>query len=327
MLTVGIETSCDETSVAIVKDGTKILSNVVNSSLQFHKKYGGIVPEIASRKQLEMIAPAADLAIKEAKINLKDIDLISATSKPGLPGSLLVGLSFAKALNLSLDIPLLGVDHVHSHIYANFLMGNKIKLPVIALVVSGGHTSLFYLKDFDKIETLGKTQDDACGEAFDKVAKIMKLGYPGGPLIEELAKKGDNKSIKFNCSYAKSPLDFSFSGIKTAVLYAVRDKQLTLREKRNIAASFQGSVINTLVNKTLLACRMKKSKRLLIGGGVASNERLRESFYKAARGHGINCYFPAKNLCMDNAAMVAGLGYQLFKKGIRSNLDLFTQLN
>ena len=237
MYVLGIETSCDETSAAVVKNGRKILSCVVSSSLKFHKKYGGVVPEIASRMQLETITQVLDSAIRQARVNLKEIDLISVTSGPGLLGSLLVGISFAKAISISLGIPLLGVDHIYSHIYANFLNGAKIKLPFIGLVVSGGHTSLFYVRDFKKIETLGQTLDDACGEAFDKVAKILGLGYPGGPLIEKLAKGGDERKIKFRCSGTKRPLDFSFSGIKTAVLYFVKKQSTVHRpqstEKRN----------------------------------------------------------------------------------------------
>jgi len=322
MNVLGIETSCDETSVSIVKDGRKILSCETSSSLKFHKKYGGIIPEIASRMQLETIAFVADTAIADAKIKLKDIDLISVTNRPGLIGSLLIGISFAKAASLALNVPLLGVDHAHSHIYANFLDGAGVKLPFVALVVSGGHTSLFFVRDFDKIEVLGKTQDDACGEAFDKVAKILGLGYPGGPLIEKLAQHGDNKKIKFRCSGTQSPLDFSFSGIKTAVLYLVKGKNLKLSEKQDIAASFQETVIDTLIQRSFLSCKLKKVDRLVVGGGVVANNRLREKFYSAAKEDGINCYFPQKALCMDNAAMVAGFGYQLFKKGEKSDLFL-----
>jgi len=333
MITLGIETSCDETSVALVKDGRKILSNEVASSIKFHKKYGGVIPEIASRMQLETITQVAESALKEARIKLRDIDLISVTSGPGLLGSLLVGISFAKALSLSLNIPLLGVDHVRSHFYANFLEGKIIRLPFIALVVSGGHTSLFYVRDFDKVEIIGKTYDDACGEAFDKVAKILNLGYPGGPLIERLALGGDPKSIKFNCSGTKNELDFSFSGIKTAVLYYVRrlknrptGKQAN-RPTKDICASFQEAVINTLVKKAILACQLKKVNRLLLGGGVVANGSLRRRFIKAADEHGLSCHFPARKICMDNAAMVAGLGYQLFKKGYKSGLYLNSELN
>jgi N6-L-threonylcarbamoyladenine synthase len=329
MYVLGIETSCDETSAAVVKNGRKILSCVVSSSLKFHKKYGGVVPEIASRMQLETITQVLDTAIKQAGVKLKEIDLISVTSGPGLLGSLLVGISFAKAISISLGIPLLEVDHIYSHIYANFLNGAKIKLPFIGLVVSGGHTSLFYVRDFKKIEILGQTLDDACGEAFDKVAKILGLGYPGGPLIEKLAKGGDERKIKFRCSGTLRPLDFSFSGIKTAVLYYVqrheswvmshgsRRKTQDARRKTkisDIAASFQETIINTLIQKSLLACKLKKINRLVIGGGVAANNRLREIFFHEAKERGLKVYFPPQELCLDNAAMVAGLGYQLSRR-------------
>jgi N6-L-threonylcarbamoyladenine synthase len=320
MYVLGIETSCDETSVAVVRDGRKVLSNAVSSSLRFHQKYGGVIPEIASRMQLESIAGVADAAVKEARVKLKDLDLISVTGAPGLPGSLLVGVSFAKALGLSLGIPVLGIDHVHSHFYANFLDAKGVKLPFVALVVSGGHTSLFFVEDFARIKILGQTQDDACGEAFDKVAKILGLGYPGGPLIEKLAQKGDCRKIKFSCSGTKNPLDFSFSGIKTAVLYRLQTKDYRLKTKiprrkkvedADIAASFQETVIGALIKKSFLACEIKKTPRLVIGGGVAANNRLRDKFYQAAEDCGIKCYFPPRALCMDNAAMVAGLGYRL----------------
>ena len=327
MYVLGVETSCDETSVSIVKDGKEILSNEISSSLEFHKKYGGVIPEIASRKQLEMITSVADIAVKDAKIELKDIGLVSVTSGPGLLGSLLIGVSFAKAISLSLNIPILGVNHVYSHIYANFLNRQQIKFPFIGLVVSGGHTSLFLVKGFHNIEILGETSDDACGEAFDKVAKILGMGYPGGPLIEKLAAGGDPKKIKFNCANAKSALDFSFSGIKTAVLYYVKGRKIGLPEKRDICASFQESVINSLVNKSFEACRLEKVNRLVVGGGVAINNRLRQRFFDASSRAGIKCYFPQKTLCMDNAAMVAGLGYRLFKEGFSSGLDLTAQLN
>lgn len=364
MYILGIETSCDETAASIVKDGRRILSNVVASSLSFHKKYGGVVPEIAFRMQLETITEVVDSTVREAGMRLKDMNLISVTCGPGLLGSLLVGISFAKAISLSLGIPLVGVNHLHSHIYASFLQpqkrplslklqrtvrrsfnegGRKISakdaknfcglvgfcdsmvLPFVALVVSGGHTSLFYVRDLDKIKLLGATQDDACGEAFDKVAKILRLGYPGGPLIEKLAKKSDSHKIRFSCSNTKNPLDFSFSGIKTAVLYYVQRHSSS--DINEIAASFQEAVINTLIDKSLLACRIKKTKRLVVGGGVAANSRLRERFYRETQERGLMCYFPSKELCVDNAAMVAGLGYQLFKRGYRADLDLNVDLN
>ncbi len=382
MYVLGIETSCDETAASIVKDGRRVLSNVVSSSLKEHKKYGGVVPEIAFRMHLESITGVVDCAIKEAKIKLKNINLVSVTCGPGLAGSLLVGISFAKSISLGLGVSLLGVNHLHSHIYANFLWCRKVKntflttenrtlpsrvglpvpfkgralelsqkaiflnaehlaFPFVALIVSGGHTTLFYVKDFDKIDVLGATCDDACGEAFDKVAKILRLGYPGGPLIERLAKSG-NPKMQFSCSNTKEPLDFSFSGIKTAVLYYVRKNidarcsMLDARKKQessiqyqvsDVAASFQEAVINTLISKSLLACKIKRVDRLVIGGGVAANNRLRERFYSEAEKNGLNIYFPHPKLCMDNAAMVAGLGYQLFKKGYKSGLDLNIDLN
>lgn len=339
---LGIETSCDETSAAVVRAPGEILSNEISSSLKFHKKYGGVIPEIASRMQLEVICQVVDYALRKAKVRRQDIDLISVTSGPGLLGSLAVGISFAKALSLALDIPLLGVNHLHSHIFANFLTSanqrkQKIKsinfldprklFPFVALVVSGGHTTLAYLQDIDKIEIIGSTLDDACGEAFDKVAKILGLGYPGGPLIERLAKRGNPNKIKFNCSNTKKSLDFSFSGIKTAVLYSVKDKVLALDEKRDIAASFQEAVIDTLIKKSLLACRLNKTDQLFIGGGVVANSRLREKFRVQMLKEKIKLSFPAIGLCTDNAAMVSVLGYWLFKKGYRDNLDLSVNLN
>ncbi len=327
MIVLGLETSCDETSAAIVKDGAKILSNTVASSLEFHKKYGGVIPEIASRMQLETITGITESALKKAKIELKEVDLISVTNRPGLVGSLLVGISFAKALSLSLNKPLIGVDHVSSHFYANFLAGRKIKLPFIGLVVSGGHTSIFFVRDFDRIDLLGQTNDDACGEAFDKVAKILGLGYPGGPVIEEMAKAGDPKKIRFNCSGTKNELDFSFSGIKTAVLYYTKGKHLSLKNKQDICASFQEAAIDALVRKAVAASNIKKVNRLVIGGGVAANKRLRNKFSQEEKISGLKCYFPLNHLCMDNAAMIAGLGYQLFKKGYSSDLNLTADFN
>jgi N6-L-threonylcarbamoyladenine synthase len=322
MYVLGIETSCDETSVAVVKSGRHVLSNAVSSSLRLHSRYGGVIPEIASRMQLETISHVAESALSDSGVTLKKINLVAVTDSPGLPGSLLVGIAFAKNLSLALNVPLVAVNHVLSHIYANFLDNIPVKLPFVALVVSGGHTSLFYVKSFDRIETLGETQDDACGEAFDKVAKIMELGYPGGPVIEKLATGGDCRKIKFRCSGTENPLDFSFSGIKTAVLYAAGNKRLSLVDKKDIAASFQETVISALIDKSINACKKKRTSRLVIGGGVAANNRLRARFNDEAATSGISCYFPPRPLCMDNAAMVAGLGYQLYKKGKCSDFTL-----
>lgn len=322
MIVLGVESSCDETGVAVVKDGKKILSNVVASSLKIHSKHGGVVPEIASRMQLESITKVFSEAIKLAKIKPEQIDLVSVTRGPGLPGSLLVGISFAKALALSLDRPILGINHIHSHVYANFLCHNNIELPCVALVVSGGHTTLFYIEDFNRIKILGQTCDDACGEAFDKVAKIMGLGYPGGPRIEKLAKGADERKIKFACCGTEHELDFSFSGIKTAVLYYLKDNKPGIKIRKDLAASFQTSAINALIRKSLLACKRKGVKNFLIGGGVVANSCLRQKFTESFKSCGVICFFPNINLCLDNAAMVAGLADYLYKLGLRSNLNL-----
>ncbi len=322
MNVLGIETSCDETSAAVVKDGVIVRSNVVSSSVNFHKKYGGIVPEIAFRKQLETITEVVDCALKEAETDLSGIDLISVTDGPGLLGSLLVGISFAKSLSFSRNIPFLGINHLYSHIYAGFLNSRPAVFPFVALVVSGGHTSLYYARGWDKISLIGCTQDDACGEAFDKTAKILNLGYPGGPAIEKLAKSGGREKIKFSCSNTQKPLDFSFSGIKTAVLYYARKKPGLLSDRKLIAdicASFQEAALNKLAEKSLLACEQKKVLTLVVGGGVAANSTLRSKFYSRARNGRLKIVFPEKEFCMDNAAMVAGLGYRLFKKNKKSS--------
>jgi N6-L-threonylcarbamoyladenine synthase len=324
MYVLGIETSCDETSAAIVRDGKDILSNAVASSIGLHKKYGGIVPEIAFRKQLETIVQVTDAAVKDARLGRADIDLISVTHQPGLLGSLLVGISFAKGLSASLGIPCLEVNHLLSHIYASHLACVKIPFPWVALIVSGGHTSLFYAEAFMRIDPIGATCDDACGEVFDKVAKMLGLGYPGGPIIEQRAKNGDPGRIKFNCSKTRHPFDFSFSGIKTAVLYyrnkavaSSAGRSLSAAHIADICASFQDAVVDVLVKKSLSACRLKKTDTLLVGGGVAANNTLRQKLCASAKREGVAVHFPSKALCMDNAAMVAGLGYQLYKGGLR----------
>jgi N6-L-threonylcarbamoyladenine synthase len=328
MIVLGIETSCDETSAAIVKDGKKVCSNVVSSSLNFHKIYGGIVPEIAFRKQLETISQVVDCALNSAGVGLKNIGLISVTDGPGLLGSLLVGVSFAKALSYARNTPLVGVNHLYSHIYSGFLNKRLAEFPFVSLVVSGGHTSLYYVKSLNKILLLGSTRDDACGEAFDKVAKILELGYPGGPVIEKSARSGNPRKIKFACSNTREPLDFSFSGIKTAVLYYTRSHATSYKSQvKDICASFQECALNTLMEKAMLACSVKKVKTLVVGGGVAANLTLREKLNKSAAEKKIKVIFPTKEFCMDNAAMVAGLGFWLFKAGRRSNLDLNVQLD
>jgi N6-L-threonylcarbamoyladenine synthase len=316
MIVLGIETSCDETAVAIVKDGKKILSNVICSSLVLHKRFGGIIPEIASRAHLETVSFVTREAFKKSKKEFKDIDLIAVTSGPGLIGSLLVGQSFAKALTTALRKPIVEVNHIHAHLYACFLNRDFPRFPFIGLVVSGGHTSLFLVKDFNSFKLLGATLDDAAGEAFDKVAKILNLGFPGGPIIDKLSKKIRDFKIKFNYSPLPDSFNFSFSGLKTAILYYVnRDWNKKHIGVSDIAACFQEIVIKNLIEKSILACRKKKVGRLVIGGGVAANSRLRHRLSYEGRLQGIKVYLPERKLCTDNAAMVAGLGYQIYKRG------------
>ena len=339
MLTLGIETSCDETGVSVT-DGACVLSNIVSSSVHLFKRYGGVVPEIASRFHVEYILEVLDNALKSSGKRLKEIKLIAVTSGPGLVGALLTGVSLAKSLSLSLRVPMIGVNHVLSHLYSAFLSdGEKPKFPFIGLVVSGGHTALFYCRDSYKQKLLGTTRDDAVGEAFDKVAKILKLGYPGGPAIEARAKLSKNRDrvILPKTFLGPHSLDFSFSGIKTAVLYYVRksekfivhnsefiDKELV----NDICCAFQENVLNELVGKALLAAEACKAKRIVAGGGVAANGRLREKFSLAAKlSGGIKVYFPEKAYCMDNAAMVGLLGEELYKRGHRSDLYLSAEPN
>ncbi|MEK6715343.1 MAG: tRNA (adenosine(37)-N6)-threonylcarbamoyltransferase complex transferase subunit TsaD [Candidatus Omnitrophota bacterium] len=325
MLTLGIETSCDETSVSVVENGKNVLSNIVSSSLSLHKKYGGVIPEIASRAQLEFIYPAACQALTQAKVSIGDIGLVSVTYGPGLNGSLLVGLSFAKAISFAQNIPLIGIDHIKAHLYAPLLC-QKIGFPFVGLVVSGGHTSLFLVKDFDNFTLLGQTVDDAIGEAFDKVAKILGLGYPGGPLIEKIALKG-NPEMRFSCGNLEKKFDFSFSGIKTAVLYRVKGQGVRVKQeyKADIAYAFQEAVFDDIAKKSILACVMKRTNSLVVGGGVACNKRLRQKLHTLASTHNIKVYLAKPEYCLDNAAMVAGLGYRLYKKGMSSRLTLNTE--
>lgn len=318
MIVLGIETSCDETGASIVEDGCYVLSNIVATSLKDHQKYGGIIPEIASRRQLELIQMVVMQAFDKAKVHLSDIDVIAVTRKPGLIGSLLVGISFARALSFSLGRPLVEVDHIKAHIYANFLRMSKDsndplpKLPAIGLVVSGGHSSLYHVRDFESFELIGQTRDDAVGEAYDKVARILGLGYPGGPVIDRLAKSGINDEFRFPKASMTGTNDFSFSGVKTAVYYHV--KKHSGRPDFNaakVAYAFQESVVEVIVEKSLSVCQKKGAKTLLVGGGVAANSALRERMVREAASLGIDVRFPPMPLCLDNAAMIAGLGYHL----------------
>lgn len=321
MKILGIETSCDETAASIVENGSAILSNVVVSSLKEHSKYGGIIPEIASRKQLESIDIVVEEALESSKIGLKEVDAIAVTTHPGLIGSLLVGYSFARALSASLNIPLIEVDHIKAHIYANFLFDTKTtnlkdfkrpKLPAVGLVVSGGHTSLYFIKGLNDFKLIGHTLDDAAGEAFDKVARILKLGYPGGPIIDKLSQKIEKAGISFKGAPLEGTLNFSFSGIKTAVLYYYQKHgQEEGFSVEQCAWAFQDSVITTLVKKSLAACKKYNADTLLIGGGVAANSGLRKMLMIESGRMNIDVRYPALSLCIDNAAMIAGYGYHL----------------
>ena len=313
---LGIETSCDETAAAIVSDGVGVRSNIVISSLKEHAAFGGIIPEIASRRQIESIYTIVAQALIQAKMSLADIDAIAVTTRPGLIGSLLVGISFARALAYAIKKPLIEVDHIQAHWYANFLrlsadMNPLPSLPAVGLVVSGGHTSLFEIKDFRKVKLLGATRDDAAGEAFDKVARLLNLGYPGGPVIDRLAKEGVNDKIRFPRARLESKYDFSFSGLKTAVLYYTQKHKDY--KAQDVAYSFQESVVGVLSDQAIQTCLTKKVKTLLIGGGVAANSALRNRLNEQALAKGIKVHCPPFAFCLDNAAMIAGLGFRMIE--------------
>lgn len=326
MKVLGIETSCDETAAALVVDGTHILSNVISSQISIHSKYGGVVPELASRRHIETILPVIEEALSKAGQSLKDTEAIAVTQGPGLVGSLLTGIAVAKSLAYVLKIPWVGVDHIYSHIEAIFLAPSFPKnFPFIALIVSGGHTALFLVEDHNLMTLLGRTRDDAAGEAFDKIAKFLGLGYPGGALIDRLAKEGDPQAIPFPRPLLDSEsFDFSFSGLKTAVLHHVKSlgQVLSSTQLREITASFQEAVVDTLVTKTIRAAKQFALKEIIVGGGVACNSRLREKFARAGEISEVSIFFPPPALCTDNAAMVAAAGYHLLRKGERAHLGL-----
>lgn len=326
MYTLGIETSCDETSVAVLKN-LKVLSNVTISSLKLHQKYGGIIPEIATRAHLNNIDKVLNIALQQAKLKIKDIDLVAATSAPGLIGALLVGLNFAKALSLALGVPFLGINHLHAHFFSSFLnYKHKVKFPFLGLVVSGGHTSIYEVKEIDKIKMIGRTQDDACGEVLDKIAVSYGLGYPGGPIIDKLFEPKYKKEFNFKCG--KNKFDLSFSGIKTALVYKKQSlekekKKLNLNLKRKLLSSFQFSLVETIVKTIVEASKIKKIKRVSCGGGVMANSYLRKRLREEQKKESINFLMPPLEHTQDNGAMVAGLGFYLYnKKGVTSSLNL-----
>lgn len=321
---LGIESSCDETSVAILCDD-EVKVNLI-SSQHFHKNYGGVVPELSSRAHLQIVKPLVDSALQSANININDIDLITATAGPGLIGALLVGLTFAKGLSFSLNKPFVAVNHIEGHIFSGFLMDTKPEFPMIVLVVSGGHTLLLLVESFTKIYLLGTTVDDAAGEAFDKVSKLLGFGYPGGPQIELSASKGDEHSIKFPIADLKDEYNFSFSGLKTAVLRFVQknysDKNIPEKELNDISASFQKSLVDALIQKVSLAISNHNVKSISLVGGVAANKKLRNEINNLADQFNISCIIPSLSYCGDNAAMIALRGFQLYQFGRRDNLRI-----
>ena len=325
VLILAIESSCDETAAAVVKNGRTVLSNVINTQIAIHTEYGGVVPEIASRKHIENINPVIREALKEADVTLDDITAIGVTYGPGLVGALLVGVAEAKAIAFATDKPLVGVHHIEGHIAANYIENKELKPPFVALVVSGGHTHLVKVVDYGRYEIIGRTRDDAAGEAFDKVARAIGLGYPGGPKIDKLAKEGNPLAISFpKAKVADAPYDFSFSGLKSAVLNYLNGCKMKNQPivEADVAASFQKAVVDVLVEHSMWAIDEYGFDKFAIAGGVASNSALRMAMEEACRKKGIKFYHPSPIFCTDNAAMIGVAGYYEYLAGTRSGLDL-----
>src|SRR6056297_1973892 len=320
---LAIETSCDETAAAVVKNGREVLSNVISSQIEIHQLYGGVVPEIASRKHIENINIIIDRALKESGMTFNDIDAIAVTYGPGLVGALLVGINSAKGLAFSLKKPLIGVNHIEGHISANYISHKDLKPPFISLIVSGGHTHLVIVEDYGKYKILGRTRDDAAGEAFDKIARSMNLGYPGGPIIDKISKEGNKKAIDFPRAYLEEEsFDFSFSGLKSAVLNYINNSNQKNQPVNipDLAASFQEAIVEVLVKKTLKAAEKYKINEIVLAGGVASNTRLRELFLEKLDNKKL--FYPDKELCMDNAAMIGSAAYYKYIKNDFSDYKL-----
>lgn len=319
ILTLGIESSCDETSVSVVKNGREVLSNVIDTQIPIHEKYGGVVPEIASRNHIEAISRVTKKALEEADSTLEEIDAITPTYGPGLVGALLVGLSYAKALAFALDKPLVGVNHIQGHIAANYITYPELEPPFLCVMMSGGNTQIVYVKDYTKFEVLGKTRDDAIGEAFDKVARVVGLGYPGGPKVDKLAKEGQPTYNLPKTHFEDETLDFSFSGIKTAVIN-LHHKNPEIN-KADLCSSFQKTVTETLLENVEKAIQITGIKTVVLAGGVSANSYIRNEFMNLEQ-KGNKVYMPDLKLCTDNAAMIASAGYYNFMSGQRNDLDL-----
>lgn len=325
VLILAIESSCDETAASVVKNGRTVLSNIISSQIDLHKLYGGVVPEIASRKHIEKINQVIEEALKEAEVELDDLDAIGVTYGPGLVGALLVGVAEAKAISFAKNIPLVGVHHIEGHISANYIENLDLEPPFLCLVVSGGHTHLVIVKDYGEFEILGRTRDDAAGEAFDKVARAIGLGYPGGPKIDKLSRQGNAYAMDFpKAKVADAPYDFSFSGVKSAVLNHLNKCRMQGEPivEADIAASFQRCVVEVLVEHAISAAKDYHISKLVIAGGVASNQTLRSAMEKACQENGIRFYHPSPILCTDNAAMIGAAAYYEYLKGTRHGWDL-----
>lgn len=325
VLILAIESSCDETAASVVKNGRTVLSNVINSQIDIHTMYGGVVPEIASRKHIENINKVIELALKDANVTLDDITAIGVTYGPGLVGALLVGVAEAKAIAFATGKPLVGVHHIEGHISANYIENADLKPPFVALVVSGGHTHLVNVKDYGEYEIIGRTRDDAAGEAFDKVARAVGLGYPGGPKVDKLAKEGNPDAIKFPRAHVDdAPYDFSFSGIKSAVLNYINSCEMKEEEfnKADLVASFQKAVVDALVSRAIKLTKETGVGKLAIAGGVASNSALRKALQDECKKNGIQFYSPSPILCTDNAAMIGAAAYYDYMNGVRHGYDL-----
>ena len=324
-LTLGIETSCDETAVSVVADGRFVMSNVINTQIGIHTQFGGVVPEIASRRHLEKINDVIEGALSEAGVTINDIDLVGVTYGPGLVGALLIGVAAAKSIAYACDIPLVGVNHMHGHIAANYLEHHELEPPFMALVVSGGHTNIVNVPDYNRCEKIGGTRDDAAGEAFDKVARVIGLGYPGGPKVDKAAREGDRDAVAFKRVWLEpGSYDFSFSGLKTQALNYLNTERQAGREIRvnDVAASFQEAVVEENDEKAVSAALEFGQKRIVMAGGVASNTRLRELISEKAGAHGIAVLRPSPALCTDNGAMIAAAAYYAYRSGERSGYDL-----